>query len=165
MSDCVSGSPKRQLNSSTLGPPWVKIIPAKSTPRNSISSRRRASSVGTKTSRSIMRSTSLVARGVGEYAPMPPVLGPMSPSPSCLWSWHASSIQIVFPSTSASTLISWPCRRSSITMVVPASPYTFASSAAVAAAMACALLSHTVTPLPAHKPVALTTSGSSRLLM
>ena len=45
-SDCVSGSPKRQLNSSTRGPLSVSITPANSTPMNGESRRASSSSTG-----------------------------------------------------------------------------------------------------------------------
>ena len=44
-------------------------------------------SVGSITSLRIRRSTSGVTTGAGEYAPMPPVFGPRSPSSRRLWSW------------------------------------------------------------------------------
>lgn len=31
-----------------------------------------------------------VMMGAGEYAPIPPVFGPVSPSPTALWSWTAA---------------------------------------------------------------------------
>src|ERR1700756_1720588 len=43
--------------------------------------------VGTMISRITRLWTSGVTTGAGEYAPMPPVLGPWSPSKMRLWSW------------------------------------------------------------------------------
>jgi hypothetical protein len=60
-----------------------------------------------------------VATGAGEYAPMPPVFGPVSPSPILLWSWAAGRGTIVYPSENASTDISGPTRYSSITISLP----------------------------------------------
>ena len=61
-----SGSPKRTLNSRTRGPLSVIIKPTKSTPRNSISSRRSACTAGTSTRCSICRWMRLVSVGTGE---------------------------------------------------------------------------------------------------
>ena len=60
--------------------------------------------VGTNTSRSSSASSSGVPSGAGQYAPMPPVFGPLSPSKAALWSWDGGSGRIVRPLTSASTL-------------------------------------------------------------
>ena len=54
---------------------------------------------------------------------MPPVFGPVSPSPTCLWSWTGSRIRIVLPSVMAKTLASSPSRNSSTRMRLPASPW------------------------------------------
>src|SRR5881394_4180269 len=51
----------------------------------------------------------------GQYAPMPPVLGPVSPSPSRLWSCAAGRTTSCSPSVSASTESSSPSRKSSTT--------------------------------------------------
>ena len=46
---------------------------------------------------------------------MPPVLGPVSPSPTRLWSWAGSIGSTVLPSLSANSDTSGPSRKSSIT--------------------------------------------------
>ena len=85
---CVSGSPKRVLNSRTLGPFAVSMIPMKSVPQKSIPSPAIASTEGRTIVRSISPMSSGVTTSAGEYAPIPPVLGPVSPSPILLWSWE-----------------------------------------------------------------------------
>ncbi len=92
---------------------------------------------------------------------MPPVLGPVSPSPTGLWSWQGSSSQMDRPATSASTLTSWPWSRSSMRMVEPASPNSRRTIMRSTASSASSGVSQTTTPLPAASPVALTTQGSS----
>ena len=83
-SDCVSGSPNRQLNSSTFGPSAVSISPAKSTPVNGAP--RRASSLEHGRVDPVDELGDLVDAepGTGENDPMPPVFGPVSPSPTRL---------------------------------------------------------------------------------
>ena len=71
---CVSGSPNRQLNSSTRGPSSVSIRPAKRTPTNGAPRRASSASTGTWTGRRALRSPP-PSRGTGENAPMPPVFG------------------------------------------------------------------------------------------
>ena len=46
---------------------------------------------GSMTSRITRACTAGVTTGAGEYAPMPPVFGPWSPSSSRLWSWLVAS--------------------------------------------------------------------------
>ncbi len=53
--------------------------------------------------------------GSGEYAPMPPVFGPRSPSHRRLWSRAAGRAAARVPSQTAMTLASRPSRRSSMT--------------------------------------------------
>ena len=67
-------------------------------------------------------STASSTIGTGEYAPMPPVLGPRSPSPTRLKSWAGGRSTAVVPSHTASTESSAPTRPSSMTNVRPASP-------------------------------------------
>src|SRR5437879_3474811 len=55
-------------------------------------------------------------------APMPPVLGPRSPSPRRLWSWLVARGSACSPSTSTMKLASSPSRNSSITTRLPAVP-------------------------------------------
>ena len=83
---------------------------------------------------------------------MPPVLGPVSPSPIRLWSWASGSATACLPSHSASSEHSGPLSRSSSTN---------GPSAAVAriAAIVSSSVSGTVTPLPAASPSSFTTTG------
>jgi hypothetical protein len=77
----VSGSPMRQLNSSVLGWPWASIIrPAYRKPVKGMPSFSMPRMVGRMISRMARACTFGVTTGAGEYAPMPPVLGPWSPS-------------------------------------------------------------------------------------
>ena len=60
-----------------------------------------------------------VTTGAGEYAPMPPVFGPWSPSRSRLWSWLVASGSTCVPSLMTMKLASSPSRKSSITSRSP----------------------------------------------
>jgi hypothetical protein len=60
-----------------------------------------------------------VATGAGAYAPIPPVLSPVSPSPIRLWSCAAGSGTTVYPSENARTEISGPTSNSSMTTSSP----------------------------------------------
>src|ERR671925_431106 len=93
---------------------------------------------------------------------MPPVLGPVSPSPTRLWSRAGASGRTVRPSVTASRLASGPAWYSSSRMRAPASPWTPPTRAAWIAAVAAARSSVTVTPLPAASPSALTTQGGPK---
>ena len=53
---------------------------------------------------------------------MPPVLGPVSPSPTLLWSCAFARGIAVTPSHKAKKLASTPSKYSSIKIVLPASP-------------------------------------------
>ena len=84
--DCVSGSPNLTLYSRTFGPSSVIISPVNSTPLNANPSALMPSIVGCKIS---LCTCSIISGGaieVGAYVPMPPVFGPVSPSPMRLWS-------------------------------------------------------------------------------
>ncbi len=98
-----------------------------------------------------------VTTGAGEYAPMPPVFGPTSPSPRRLWSWLVASARTLRPSHRTMKLASSPARNSSMTTRLPAgaAPPSMVSTAACASARVAA----TTTPLPAARPSALTTIG------
>ena len=74
------------------------------------------------TSRMIRACSSGVTTGAGEYAPMPPVLGPASPSPSRLWSCDVASGSTCPPPAMTMKLASSPSRNSSTTTTRPASP-------------------------------------------
>ena len=93
---------------------------------------------------------------------MPPVFGPVSPSPTRLWSWAAPSGSAVVPSHSANRLTSSPTRHSSMTTLRPAGPMVPASMKSAMAASASATVSATTTPLPAASPSAFTTIGAPR---
>ena len=84
-SACASGSPNRQFHSSSFGPSAVSMRPAKSTPTYGVPAARRASTTGW-TNVAVSSSTAY-GTGAGANAPMPPVFGPVSPSPMRLWSW------------------------------------------------------------------------------
>ena len=84
---------------------------------------------------------------------MPPVLGPVSPSPIRLWSWAIGSGRATVPSHSAIRLHSGPNRRSSTT-IGPA------AASAVIAATVSSSSAGTMTPLPAARPSCLTTTGA-----
>ena len=53
---------------------------------------------------------------------MPPVLGPVSPSPTRLWSMEDTMGAMAVPSVKARTLTSGPVKNSSITTRLPESP-------------------------------------------
>ena len=93
---------------------------------------------------------------------MPPVFGPVSPSPTRLWSCAAPSGSAVLPSHSANSETSSPTRHSSITTEAPASPNARASIIASIAASASSSVAATTTALPAARPSAFTTTGAPR---
>ena len=117
---------------------------------------------GRMTSRMIRAWTVGVTTGAGEYAPMPPVFGPWSPSPRRLWSCDDASASTWAPSAITMKLASSPSRKSSITTRAPASPTALPESIASIAACASATSVATTTPLPAASPSALTTIGAPR---
>ena len=90
---------------------------------------------------------------------MPPVLGPVSPSPTRLKSWAGARATARTPSQIAITDSSGPVRPSSITTRRPAGPNAAPDSLAAASAMAASRSSVTSTPLPAARPSVLTTHG------
>src|SRR5207244_1329018 len=96
---------------------------------------------------------------------MPPVLGPVSPSPSRLWSWAAGSRSSCAPSVRANTDSSSPFKKSSMTISRPASPNAASASIARAARTASVRRAHTTAPFPAARPDAVTTGGSAGRLM
>ncbi len=90
---------------------------------------------------------------------MPPVFGPVSPSPTRLWSCAAVIGIAVSPSHSAKNDASSPVMNSSTTTSAPAAPSppsNIMSTAASASSSVCA----TTTPLPAARPSALITIGA-----
>ena len=97
---------------------------------------------------------------------MPPVLGPVSPSPTALWSWEVASGSTAPPvPTMTMKLASSPSRNSSTTTRRPASPKAPSASMARAARWASSTVRATVTPLPAARPSALTTTGAPHSAM
>ena len=144
---CVSGSPKRALNSTTRVPLHVSASPAYSRPANGVPRRRISSTVGCRTSRSVSSTRVAGAQDSGAYAPMPPVFGPSSPSATRLKSCAGSSGTTVVPSVIANSETSGPSRYSSIT--------TRAQWLACSSATARSVV--TTTPLPAASPSSLTT--------
>ena len=84
---------------------------------------------------------------------MPPVFGPVSPSPTRLKSCATGSAIVRAPSVIAKTEISSPSSSSSITTGPPR--FAVARSAVSSSSS----VRHTCTPLPAASPSALTTQG------
>ena len=86
---------------------------------------------------------------------MPPVLGPVSPSPSRLWSWAGASGSTRSPSHSASSETSSPSSRSSISTRAPESPKRRSIRHARTAASASAASSQTIDALARGQAVGL----------
>ena len=101
--------------------------------------------------------------GTGEKAPIPPVLGPRSPSSARLKSWAGARGASRRPSQSTSSEHSGPVSPSSTTTRRPASPKADPDSLATTSASASARESVTSTPLPAASPSVLTTHGPGRV--
>src|SRR5690606_31681349 len=89
------------------------------------------------------------AHGSGAYAPMPPVFGPVSPSPTRLKSCAGSSGTAVSPSVTTNSDASGPSRYSSTTTRSQRAAWASAASRSVV----------TTTPLPAASPSFFTTYG------
>ena len=90
---------------------------------------------------------------------MPPVLGPVSPSPTLLWSCALARGIAVIPSHKAKKLASMPSRYSSIKTVFPASPKAPLNELSIAVIASFSFWAMT-TPLPAAKPSAFITIGN-----
>ncbi len=118
----ASGSPKRTLYSISFGPSGPTIRPAKSTPWNGVPRSAMPRTVGSMMRVMIAASRAGVISGAGDTAPMPPVLGPVSPSPTRLWSCAEPNGFARSPSQSAKKDSSSPSRNSSITTQAPAAP-------------------------------------------
>ncbi len=101
-----------------------------------------------------------VATETGAYAPMPPVLGPVSPSPTRLWSCDGRRSTTSSPSVTPKIESSSPSMNSSTTTFRPASPKARSSIMAVTAERASSTFGQTTAPLPAASPDALTTTGA-----
>mmetsp|Transcript_12389 Transcript_12389/g.42955 ORF Transcript_12389/g.42955 Transcript_12389/m.42955 type:complete len:306 (+) Transcript_12389:528-1445(+) len=162
-----SGSPKRTLCSRSLGTPVALsiIIPAKSTPVYGHPSETIARAVGLMSSSMIRSSIAGVTTDAGLYAPMPPVLGPVSPSPTALWSCALPTITASSPARNAKNDASSPSRNSSTTTSAPAAPNLLSTIISSTAACASSTVEATVTPLPAARPSVLTTMGAPCAVM
>ena len=102
-----------------------------------------------------------VTTGAGEYAPMPPVFGPVSPSPRRLWSWlvaSASTLRAVADDHEARFLAVEELLDHDAAAAGAARRRASRRSPACASARVAA----TTTPLPAARPSALTTIGAPR---
>ena len=102
-------------------------------------------------------------RGDGENAPIPPVFGPVSPSPIRLWSQAAIRGDIVSPSVNAKTLISGPIMNSSMSTLFPDSPNLRSTKRSDNDFSTSFMFWHIYTPFPAASPSALITTGSPSL--
>ena len=156
-----SGSPNLMLCSSSFTVPSLEIInPAKMTPVNGHPSAAMPSTVGLMMSRITTSVISGVTTGAGEYAPMPPVFKPVSPSPTRLWSCALASATALPPPTTAKKDASSPSKNSSTTISSPALPNMAPESISSTAFSASSISMATITPLPAAKPSVLTTMGA-----
>src|SRR2546426_11344076 len=121
-----SGSPILALNSSTYVLPLSStIMPAYRKPLNGVPRFFILFITGSITCLTILLWRWLSNTGAGEYAPIPPVLGPLSPSNTRLWSLLDAKGIIPLPSQRAMTDASSPERRSSTTVLLPARPNHF----------------------------------------
>ena len=93
---------------------------------------------------------------------MPPVFGPVSPSPARLKSRAGARAITSVPSVMPSTDSSAPSSRSSTTTVAPLLPKRPSTSIASMAASDSSALPHTITPLPRARPSAFTATRPSR---
>ena len=98
--------------------------------------------------------------GAGEYAPIPPVFGPLSALSLALWSCEVAIGSILSPSTITIKLASSPFKNSSITTLDPASPNRFPSSISLIATIASFRVLAIITPFPAASPSAFITIGA-----
>ena len=134
------------------------MIPRKRIPRNGKPSRMQPCSVGRMILSVIIFSSPAVSRDASVIVPMPPVLGPVSPSPMRLWSRTGGISAKSSPSTNISSDTSLPTRHSSRTILSAAAVPTSAAISLIAA-IASARFAATTTPLPAARPSAFTTTG------
>jgi len=144
---------------SPRGPSGPIMSPTKSTPAYGAPSFAMAASVGVTISsmtRPVMASSTT---GAGEYAPIPPVLGPRSSSKIVLWSWAAGRGRAETPSVITKKDASSPVMNSSTTTVRPAAPNASSSRQSRMAASASGSVAQIKAPLPAARPSALTTNG------
>ena len=152
-STCVSGSPKRALNSSTRGPSSVSISPAKrhADERRAAARELVDARAGGSASTSSAASSS---HGTGEYAPMPPVFGPSSPSPARLKSCAA-------PSGTARAAVAEREERhlAALEQLLDRRAAAERRRRRAAPRSSSSAVRQTKTPLPAASPSALTTHG------
>ena len=121
---CASGSPKRTLNSSTLGPsvgqhePGVQHAAVVDAPATELVERRLH-----QIARPAVSARSGPTAGTGEYAPIPPVLGPsVAVADALVVLRRCAAAPRVRPSARHSSDTSGPRKPSSITTRRPASP-------------------------------------------
>ncbi len=162
---CVSGSPRRQLNSMTRGCPAASIM--------SPAYREAAivDAVGSEPAHGrqhdlahdalVDRARDDGRRRVSAHAAR--VRAARSPSSRVLWSCELASGTTRVPSTTAMKLASSPTRNSSMTTVAPAWPNCRCRSTRSSAASASARVGAMMTPLPAASPSALMTIGGVRV--
>ena len=165
MIGCVSGSPSLVLNSKVLTSSSEEIIkPAYKNPVNGCPSFIIPSKVGRMISRMTLAWIWGVTIGAGEYAPIPPVLGPWSWSNKRLWSCEVAKGKADKPLHRTMKLASWPSKNSSITTLAPPSlcitTLESLRSMSSIAWWACSKFMATTTPLPAARPSALITIGT-----
>ena len=102
------------------------------------------------------------ARRPARYAPMPPVFGPVSPSPRRLWSRAAGSSRIALAVAQRED-----ARLAALEPLLDDDPAARLAKALIDQAVpdrcsASAMSPHTVTPLPPARPSALTTTRPAR---
>src|SRR3989344_2991903 len=98
-----------------------------------------------------------VTNGSGYIAPIPPVILPVSPSPTRLWSREAGNSTKSVPAHTAWMDTSGPSRKSSITTSLP-----WCEKISRSASSASCTLRQIVTPLPNTSALSLTTIGAPR---
>ena len=158
MMTCVSGSPKRELNSSTFGPASVIISPANSTPWKRRPSAARPAIVGRMTSCMIRLWPSRLRWWSATRCPCRPCSGRRRRRARACGPARKPSARTREPSEKTRNETSSPSRNSSITIFAPAEPNLPPISSSTAA-RASAASRATTAPLPAARPSALTTSG------
>ena len=141
----------------TLIPLSVFINPPYNTPQKLQPSVTKAFAVGFIMRLRAKSRSSAVMKGSGEYAPIPPVLGPRSPSKALLWSCAKAIGYTSVPFTKHIKENSCPCINSSIITLSEPNLCTISISCRAASASACVIA--TTTPLPAARPSYFITIG------
>src|SRR4029079_16598839 len=149
----VSGSPNRQLNSSTLGPSSASMSPAYSSPTNGAPRFASSASTGRCTCSTSASASVAAIPGTGAYAPIPPVFGPSSRSNARVNSCADTGGMASLPSHNAKSETSGPSRSSSTTTSLPTPRRDLSASATSSS------VRQTKTPFPAASPSAFTTHG------